>query len=168
ARGAGDEGLRAAAVVPASARAPAASSSYRYAQLLVPPWKLVSENFSFGACTWSSWRPKPMRMHGRPCVLWNVAMTGIEPPSRINAGFLVHARASARTAAWSIGWSGDVIHGFPPCRSFTVTRTDGGASFRTCASNALNSGAGSWSGTSRMLTLAAAKLGSTVLLPSPV
>ena len=60
------------------------------------------------------------------------------------------------------------MNGTAPWWFITFTVTLGGASSRTRASNAPKIAPGSWSATSRMLILAAAKLGSTVLAPAPM
>ena len=60
------------------------------------------------------------------------------------------------------------MKGGAECRSWTLSVTPGGASFLTWASKRGNRSFGSWSGTSRMLTLADANEGSTVFAPSPM
>ena len=74
----------------------------------------------------------------------------------------------ARPAACTNGLSKAVIHGLPPCIRVIFNSTVFGATFFTYSSNRSPIFCGSWFGTSRMLTLAMAMAGSTVLAPSPV
>src|SRR5262245_19688775 len=66
------------------------------------------------------------------------------------------------------GLSYDAIHGLPPCMRVNVSSTVFGVILRTYASNRFAILSGSWFGTRRMLILAIATAGRTVLAPSPV
>ena len=86
----------------------------------------------------------------------------------MNTGARPNPASMARPAARTNGLSKSVIHGLPVCMRVTATSTVFGATFRAWASNSSPIFPGSWSGTSRMLTLAIAVAGITVLAPSPV
>ena len=84
-----------------------------------------------GACAFSSGSPTPNSTDGSPRISWNVATTGIEPPSRLNTGALPKPFSIARPAACTNGLSNSVIHGLPPCIRVTFSSTVFGATFRT-------------------------------------
>ena len=134
----------------------------------MPPWKLPTSSFSFGACAFSSGRPTPNSTDGRPSSSWKVDTTGIDPPSRVNTGFCPNPFSIARAAAWTNGLSYDVIHGLPPCIRVTLSSTVFGVTFFTYSSKRRAIVSGDWFGTRRMLTFAIAIAGSTVFAPSPV
>ena len=98
---------------------------------MMPPWKLPRSSFSFGACAFSSGRPTPKSTDGRPRISWNVATTGIDPPSRLKTGSFPKPCSIARPAACTNWLSNSVIHGLPPCMRVTFTSTVFGATFFT-------------------------------------
>ncbi len=97
----------------------------------MPPWKLPTSSFSFGACAFSSGSPTPNSTDGRPSTSWNVETTGIDPPSRVNTGVWPKPFSIARPAACTNGLSNDVIHGLPPCMRVNLSSTVFGAALRT-------------------------------------
>src|SRR5688572_18858919 len=143
-------------------------SPYRYADAITPLWKLPRSSFSSGAWAFSSGRPTPNSTHGSPSSSWKVDTTGIDPPSRLNTGRWPNPCSMARPAACTNGLSNAVIHGLPPCMRVVLSSTVFGVTFCKYSSNRSPIFLGSWFGTSRMLTLAIATAGSTVLAPSPV
>ena len=66
---------------------------------MMPWWKFCRSSFSFGAWAFSSGSPTPNNTLGTPSSAWNVATTGIDPPSRVNTGGLPNPRSIARPAA---------------------------------------------------------------------
>ena len=89
------------------------------------------------------------------------------PPDRWKMGALPNARSEARAAAPTAGWSSGVMAGQPLDRLLTDTVTVDGAMARRWSIICRSMTRGSWSGTSRVLILAAAQPGMIVLGPSP-
>jgi hypothetical protein len=76
-------------------------------------------------------QPNAEQDRGRPRISWNVATTGIEPPSRLKTGSCPNPCLIARPAACTYLLSNSVIHGLPPCIRVTFTSTVFGAIFFT-------------------------------------
>jgi len=68
-----------------------------------------------GAWAFSYRQSTPNSTDGRPRISWNVATTGIDPPSRLKTGSCPNPCLMARPAACTYLLSKSVIHGLPPC-----------------------------------------------------
>src|SRR5260370_19140671 len=98
----------------------------------------------------------------------NPPRIGIEPPDLMKTVGFCRMSENALAAIWMAGWSGFTITAGLALRTFTSVRMPLGVFFSTNFRKAATTFSGSCLGTRRMLTLAVAFAGITVLAPTLV